>query len=185
MLPHASPVSGNAGWRVRIVRLVAALLVPAVVVVHTVAQGQWWMDTGPVGWSMLVLAVLLTVLGVGWLWFATDEPHALLPWTRRALLEAELRHRARTDAAVALLGELRTGGPSTDETWARFEAQTGMTVPGATRTVIDPEMDPGALVRHLAARQRQGPTRAQALGAVTLVPLLTCLVPAMVLLLVV
>jgi hypothetical protein len=134
---------------------------------------------------MLVLAVLLTVLGLGWLWAATREPRALLPQTRRDLVAAELRHRARVAAAVALLGELRTGGSSPEETWARFEAQTGMTVPSATRTVIDPEMDPGALVRHLAARQRQGPARARSLGVVTLVPLLTCLVPAIVLLLVV
>jgi hypothetical protein len=178
-------VPGSVGWKVLVVRLGAALMVPAVVAVRTVAQGRWWTDAGPVGWSMLVLAVLLTVLGVGWLWFATDEPHALLPRTRRALAEAEQQHRAHVAAAVDLLAELRTGGTSTEETWARFEAQTGLTVPSATRTVIDPEMDPGALVRHLAARQRQGPAGAQSLGLVTLVPLLTCLVPAMVLLLLV
>jgi hypothetical protein len=178
-------VPGSVGWKVLIVRLVAVLMVPAIVAVRTVAQGQWWTDAGPVGWSMLVLAVLLTVLGVGWLWFATDEPHALLPRTRRALAEAEQQHRAQVAAAVDLLAELRTGGTSTEETWARFEAQTGLTVPSATRTVIDPEMDPGALVRHLAARQRPGRAGAQSLGVVTLVPLLTCLVPAMVLLLLV
>jgi hypothetical protein len=178
-------VSGSIGWKVPLVRLVATLLVPAVVTMRTVAQGRWWTDAGPTGWSMLLLAVLLTVLGLGWLWAATSEPHALLPRTRRALAEAELRQRARVAAAAALLGELRSAASSTEETWARFEAQTGLTVPSATRTVIDPEMDPGALVRHLAARQRQGPARAHSLGVVTLVPLLTCLVPAMVLLLVV
>jgi hypothetical protein len=170
---------------VPLVRLVAVLLVPAVVTMRTVTQGRWWTEAGPVGWSVLALAVLLTVLGLGWLWAATTSPHALLPRTRRALAEAELRHRARVAAAGALLDELRTGGPSTEQTWARFEAQTGLTVPSATRTVIDPEMDPGALVRHLAARQRQGPAGARSLRVVTLVPLLTCLVPAMVLLLVV
>jgi hypothetical protein len=150
-----------------------------------VLQGRWWTDAGPLGWSVLALAGLLTVLGLGWLWTATGEPHALLPRTRRALAAAEQRQQAQVAAAVALLGELQAGGPSTQETWARFEAQTGLTVPSATRTVIDPEMDPGALVRHLAARQRQGPARAQSLAVVTLVPLLTCLVPASVLLLLV
>jgi hypothetical protein len=178
-------IPGSVGWKVLVVRLVAALMVPAVVALRTVAQGSWWTDAGPVGWSMLALAVLLTGLGLGWLWAATREPYALLPRTRRAVAEAELRHQARVAAAGALLAELRTGGPSTEETWARFEAQTGLTVPSATRTVIDPEMDPGALVRHLAARQRQGRGGAQSLGVVTLVPLLTCLVPAMVLLLLV
>jgi hypothetical protein len=178
-------VPGSGDRKVHVVRLVAALLVPAVVVLRTVAQGRWWTDAGPLGWSMLALAGLLTLLGLGWLWAATGEPHALLPRTRRALAAAEQRHQAHVAAAAALLAELQSGGPSTEEIWARFEAQTGLTVPSATRTVIDPGMDPGALVRHLAARQRQGPTRAQSLAVVTLVPLLTCLVPASVLLLLV
>ena len=176
-------VPGSVDRKVHVVRLAAVLLVPAVAALRTVVQGRWWTDNGPVGAAMLALAVLLTVLGVGWLWFATRDPHALLPRTRRALAEADQRHHAPVAAAVALLDELRTGGPSTDEAWARFEAQTGLTVPSATRTVIDPQMDPGALLRHLAARQVEGPTRARSLTVVTLVPLLTCLVPASVLLL--
>ncbi len=176
---------GSQGWKVPAVRLLAALLLPAVVALRTVLQGGSWTDTGPLGWTMLALAGLLTVLGLGWLRAATGEPHALLPRTRRALAAAEQRHQAQVAAAVALLGKLQAGGPSMEETWVRFEAETGLTVPSATRTVIDPDMDPGALVRHLAARQREGPARAQSLAVVTLVPLLTCLGPASVLVLVV
>ena len=45
------------------------------------------------------------------------------------------------------------------------------------RSVIDPAMDPIALVRYLAGRQ-QRLEAPQSLFLVTLVPVLTCLVPA-------
>ena len=158
-------VSGSHGWKVPLVRLVVALLVPAVVVARTVAQGRWWTDTGPVGWSVLALAMLLTVLGLGWVWFATDEPHGLLPRTRRAPEEAELSAPGPSGRCRSLCsGELRTGGPSTEEAWARFEAQTGLTVPSATRTVIDPAMDPACA----GATSRRPPAAGLRLGAQSL-----------------
>jgi hypothetical protein len=135
--------SGSMGWKVAAARLLAALLVPAVVALRTVVQARWWTDAGPLGWSMLALAGLLTVLGLGWLWAATGEPHALLPRTWRALAAAEQRHQAQVAAAVPPLAEQQSGGASMDE------------------------------------------PRAQSLAVVTLVPLLACLVPAAVLILLV
>jgi hypothetical protein len=176
-------VSGGSGWKVPLVRLLAALLVPAVVAVRTVAQGRWWTDVGSVGWTMLALAVLLTVLGAGWLWFATDQPQALLPRTLRALADAKLQHRAGAASAAGPLAELRAGGRSTPG--PQVAAQTEVSVPSATRTVVDPDMDPGARVRRLVASQRQGSTRAPSLRVATLLPPLTCLVFASVLLLLV
>jgi hypothetical protein len=133
---------------------------------------------------LLGMSLLLALLGVAWLWVATRVPHTLLPGTRRALLAATRRHRVSTDAASRLLAELRAAAPA-DEAWARFEDETGLHLPRFARWVIDPAMDPAALVRYLSARQLQGAAAPQSLTRVTVVPVILCLVPAAVLLLLV
>ena len=60
--------------------------------------------------------------------------------------------QAQTAEAARLLGAVGTTGD--DGAWEEFEARTGLVVPGGTRTVVDPGMDPAALVRYLTARQR-------------------------------
>jgi hypothetical protein len=70
------------------------------------------------------------------------------------------------------------------EAWRKFEQRTGLVVPGATRAVVDPHMDPAALVRYLSARQRDGLPAPQPLLVVAAVPLLLCLLPAALLVLV-
>ncbi len=87
-------------------------------------------------------------------------------------------------AAVQLLGDLGSD-TAPDDAWARFEAETGLFVPGSTRSVIGPGMDPAALARYLAARQQNGPSGPQSLVLVSLVPGFTCLTPAALLLLLV
>ncbi|MGH8891802.1 MAG: hypothetical protein ACRDWY_00605, partial [Actinomycetes bacterium] len=93
-----------------------------------------------------------------------------------------LRRQAAQEAAAAdVLAALREGRATTD-TWDNFEFWSGLSVPGSTRSVVDPEMDPAALVRYLAARQQAAPPQPQSLALVTLVPSALCLVPAVVVL---
>jgi hypothetical protein len=56
-------------------------------------------------------------------------------------------------AADRLLRTLASGDGS-PMVWTRFESETGLEIPAATRSVLDPDMDAAALVGHLTARRR-------------------------------
>jgi hypothetical protein len=124
---------------------------------------------------------VLTVLGIRWIWAATTEPFTLLRRTARRIQEEQDRLAEQSTAAAELLAAVRERRTD-DEPWEVFEQRTGLVVPGSTRAALDPGMDPLALVRYLAARQ-QGLQAPQSLMMVTVVPVLTCLAPAALLLL--
>lgn len=166
---------------VPLVRAMALLLVPAVAALRTLVQGSWWTGAGTVNIVLVGAAVLLTVLGSRWIWAATSEPFTLLRRTARRIHEEQGRLAEQSRAATDLLAAVRDGRTD-DETWEVFEERTGLVVPGSTRSALDPGMDPLALVRYLAARQ-QGLLAPQSLLMVTIVPVLTCLAPAALLLL--
>jgi hypothetical protein len=161
---------------VPIIRVLAALLVPAVAVARTLLAGSWWTGAGAVQLVLLGIAGVLTLLGVRWVWAATSQPYALLRGTVRRIHDEQARLAEQAVAAVDLLAALREGGAD-EPTWAEFETRTGLVVPSSMRSAIDPSMDPTALVRYLAGRKQQLEAP-QSLFLVTLVPVLTCLVPA-------
>ncbi len=174
--------SDRAGWPPAVwawlARVVALGLVPAAVALRTLAAGAWWSGLGTAGSVLLAAALLLTLLGLRWTWVATSPPYALRRATARRLAEAEQRRRDQAVHAAELLSRLGEGGVDDGAAWEAFEQHSGLTVPGSTRAVIDPGMDPAALVRYLGARRRDGSPVPQPLLVVAVVPLVTTLVPA-------
>jgi hypothetical protein len=166
---------------VPVVRVLATLLVPVVAALRTLLQGSWWTGAGTVNLVLVAVAALLTLLGTRWIWAATSEPFTVLRRTARRIHEEQGRLAEQATAAADLLATVREGRTDA-EAWELFEERTGLVVPGSTRSALDPGMDPHALVRYLAARQHalQEP---QSLLMVTIVPVLTCLAPAALLLL--
>jgi hypothetical protein len=189
--PLARPATGvgarprGEDWpaRTEAVRAIGLLVVPAAVVIKLLLSGPGWSEVGRWGVTALSVAAVLTLLGVRWLWMSTTPPFSLRRRTARRIREWKIAQVRHTNDAERLLTALaaETGGT---EAWGQFERSTGLVVPGATRAVVDPNMDAAALVRYLSARQIEGQPTAQPLVVVAAVPLLTCLLPAALLVLV-
>jgi chemotaxis protein histidine kinase CheA len=177
-------LGGASQTRTRGVRVVGAVLVPAAVAVKTLMAGTWWSHLDVVGSAALAAAGALTALGVWWLWMSTTPPFSLRRRSARRILAWQSVQRSHTDHAARLLAAIGDDEADGTDAWQEFEHRTGLVVPGATRAVVDPHMDPAALVRYLSARQREGLTTPQPLVVVAAVPLLTCLLPAALLVLV-
>jgi hypothetical protein len=142
-----------------------------------------WSGLGAVGTVLLTVAAVLTVLGVRWTWTATTPPYALRRRTAQRIVASEQLQRSQTGDAARMLAKVGEG-TADQAAWDDFEQRTGLVVPGGTRTAVDPGMDPAALVRYLSARQRDGLPAPQPLLVVAAVPLLLCLLPAALLVLV-
>ena len=164
-------------------RAVAVLVVPAAVLLRTALAPSSWSGIGTVEAVLLVVAAVLTVLGVAWTWLATTPPYALRRRTAQRIVASEQLQRSQTGDAARMLAKVGEG-TADQAAWDDFEQRTGLVVPGGTRTAVDPGMDPAALVRYLSARQRDGLPAPQPLLVVAAVPLLLCLLPAALLVLV-
>ena len=174
--PEDDAMAGRGRALVSSARAVALLVVPAAVAGRTAVAGAWWSGMGAGGAAVLAAAAVLTALGVRWTWVANTPPYALRRRTARRIVAAEQLQQAQTAEAARLLDAVGTTGD--DGAWEEFEARTGLVVPGGTRTVVDPGMDPAALVRYLTARQRDAMATPAPLVVVALVPLVLTLLPA-------
>ena len=168
----------------RVVRLVAAVLVPAAVAVKLLLSGTWWTGLDLLGWTALAASAALTAVGLRWLRQSTTPPFSLRRRSARRIRAWQLVQRSHTDHATRLLSAMDDADADGIDAWREFEQRTGLVVPEATRTVVDPHMDPAALVRYLSARQRDKLPAPQPLLVVAAVPLLVCLLPAALLVLV-
>jgi hypothetical protein len=166
-----------AAW---VARGLALLVVPVALVLRTGLAPRSGLGGTAV---LLAVAAVLTALGVRWVWVATSPPYALLRRTARRIAAATELQRSQADDAAHLLAAVREG-TTDDAAWVDFERRSGLVVPGGTRAALDPGMDPAALVRYLTARQRDGLPTPQSLLVVTVVPVLVCLLPAALLVLV-
>jgi hypothetical protein len=129
------------------------------------------------------VAAMLAVIGVRWTWVASSTPYALRRRTARRIVAGDELQRRWTGDAAGLLTAVRDG-TADGAAWDEFERCTGLVVPGGTRTAVDAGMDPAALVRYLVARQRERLPVPRPLVVVAAVPMLVCLLPAALLVLV-
>jgi hypothetical protein len=167
---------------VPLMRAPGVVLVPAAVLLHSRSGLSWVVDASPARLAVVVFALTLALVGLRWLWVATTPPYALRRRTARAIEQAQVRLDEQAREVADMLDAVREDRAS-DATWAAFEERTGLDVPPSTRSALDPGMDPVALARYLGARSQTSAAPAAASPAlVALVPLLTCLVPAALLL---
>ena len=170
--------------RTTVARVVGFLLVPAAVGLKMLVSGTWWAQLDVTGWIVLTAAGVLTAVGARWLWVSTTPPFSLRRRSARRILAWESVQSSHTGHATTLLAAMAAGDADDVEAWQEFEHRTGLVVPGGTRAAVDPGMDPAALVRYLSARQRDGLPTPQPLLVAAAVPILVCLLPAALLVLV-
>ena len=170
---HAAvPAAGRA------VRAAAAAVLPFALMIKTGMDSRWWANLAGVEGVVLAVAISLSVVGSVWLWRATRPPRALRRRHSELVVQAANEEAVRIEQARVLLDRLDDPEAAVDA-WESFESMTSLSVPRSTRSLIDPQMDPGALVRYLAVRQRVTPAREQSLLMVAAVPSVLCLLPAL------
>ncbi len=171
------PASAGVPAPDRAVRIAAAAFVPIALLIKTGLDPRWWANLSLVQGLVLALGIGLAVVGFDWVRRATRPPRALRRRHSELVLQAAEQEAVRIEQARVLLDRLDDPEAAPDA-WERFESMTSLSVPRSTRSLIDPQMDPGALVRYLAVRQRVTPAREQGLLIVAAVPYLLCLLPA-------
>ena len=103
---------------------------PVAVLLRTALAPSSWSGIGIVEAVLLVVAAVLTVLGVAWTWRATTPPYALRRRTARRIVASEQQQLGQTGDAARMLAKVGEG-TADQAAWDDFEQRTGLVVPGA------------------------------------------------------